>query len=71
MKIYRSVKCTYAGTERLRTRKEKTEKRREGANAKPEKMWRRWIYGISSCDLTVGRVLIDAHNSSQVLNYES
>lgn len=35
MKIYRSVQCTYAGTEGLRTRKN-TEKRPGGANAKLE-----------------------------------
>jgi len=29
------------------------------------------MHGISSCDLTGGRVLIDAHNSSQGLNYKS
>ena len=35
------------------------------------KMWRRWIHGISSCDLTGGRGLIDANNSSHGLNYKS
>jgi hypothetical protein len=34
--IYRSVQCTYASTEGLRTRKENSEKRRGGANAKLE-----------------------------------
>jgi len=35
-KIYRSVQCTYASTEELRTRKENTEKRPGGENAKLE-----------------------------------
>jgi len=36
VKIYRSVQCTYAGTEGLTTRKENTEKRPQGANANLE-----------------------------------
>jgi hypothetical protein len=35
-KKYRSVQCTYAGTEGLKTRKENTKKKPGGANAKLE-----------------------------------